>query len=59
MRLATIRTADGRTRAVRVDAEDDDLGQAALVSRLRSHPIRLHGALTPNAKPRPSGAAYL
>jgi hypothetical protein len=59
MRLATIRTADGRTRAVRVDAGDDDRGQAALVSRPRSHPLRLHGALTPNAKPRPSGAEYL
>jgi len=59
MRLATIRTADGRIRAARMDAEDDDLGQAALVSRPRSHPTRLHGVLTPNAKPRPSGAAYL
>jgi hypothetical protein len=54
-----IRATDGRTRAVRMDAEDDDLRQAALVSRPQSHPIRLHGALTPNAKPRPSGAAYL
>jgi hypothetical protein len=42
MRLATIRTADGRTRAVRVDAEDDDLGQAALVSR----PGRIRSACT-------------
>ena len=54
-----IRTPDGRIRAARMDAEDDDLGQAAPVSRPRPHPIRLHGTLTPNAKPRPSGAAHL
>ena len=43
--LAVIRPADAGVKAVRVDAEDDDLGQAALVSRPQSQSIRLHGAL--------------
>ena len=57
MRLVTIRTTDGRTRAVRVDAEDDDLGQAALVSPpVASDPLarRTH----PAAKPRPPSGAH-
>jgi hypothetical protein len=59
MRFATIRTARGRSHKSGPDGRGgDDLGQAVLVSRPRSHPIRLHGALTPNAEPRPSGATY-